>query len=207
MNYFAHLFLAQPNAESCFGNLLGDFRKNVNVHALPEAVQKGLENHYLVGRYTDAHPLTISSKQLFSKQRRRFAGIAIDVLYDHFLIKHWATYSTQSLDSFKQGVFNHLLAQHQYMPERMQNTVSHMVKHDWFAQYESLTGIERALDNIAKRIRFKNSFHGAMQEIEPVLSQLEAHFLHFFPELLDHVKQNAIEQLSTNTVNTESVID
>lgn len=193
MNYFAHLFLAQPNAESCFGNLLGDFRKNVDVNALPEAVQKGLENHYLVDRYTDAHPLTISSKQLFSKQRRRFSGIAIDVLYDHFLIKHWATYSTQSLDNFKQGVFNHLLAQHQYMPERMQNTVSHMVKHDWFAQYESLNGIERALDNIAKRIRFENNFRGSMQEIDCHLSTLEDRFLAFFPELISHVELTAIE--------------
>lgn len=196
MNYFAHLFLAQPNAESCFGNLLGDFRKNVDVNALPEAVQKGLENHYLVDRYTDAHPLTISSKQLFSKQRRRFAGIAIDVLYDHFLIKHWATYSTQSLDSFKQGVFNHLLAQHQNMPERMQNTVNHMVKHDWFAQYESLNGIERALDNIAKRIRFKNSFHGTMEEIDCHLSTIEERFLVFFPELISHVRETAIEHQS-----------
>jgi len=196
MNYFAHLFLAQPNAESCFGNLLGDFRKNVDVNALPEAVQKGIENHYLVDRYTDAHPLTISSKQLFSKQRRRFAGIAIDVLYDHFLIKHWTSYSTQPLDNFKQDVFNHLLSQQQYMPERMQKTVSHMVKHDWFAQYESLTGIERALDNIAKRIRFKNGFHGCMQEIDFHLSTIEERFLVFFPELISHVKDTAIEHHS-----------
>ena len=31
MNYLAHLFLARPTADSQFGNLLGDFRRGVDI--------------------------------------------------------------------------------------------------------------------------------------------------------------------------------
>ena len=74
------------------GNLLGDFMRGVREPDLPEAVRLGLHNHRLVDRFTDHHPLVIESRALFSPQRRRFAGVALDVLFDHFLIRHWSRF-------------------------------------------------------------------------------------------------------------------
>ncbi len=92
MNYFAHLTLARPTVPSKVGNLLGDFMRGVREPDLPEAVRLGLHNHRLVDRFTDHHPLVIESRALFSPQRRRFAGVALDVLFDHFLIRHWSRF-------------------------------------------------------------------------------------------------------------------
>ena len=52
MNYLAHLFLARPTADSQFGNLLGDFRRGVDIKEFGQAVQLGLKNHYEVDRFT-----------------------------------------------------------------------------------------------------------------------------------------------------------
>ena len=73
MNYLAHLFLAQPNADSHFGNLLGDFGGNKQVKQQPIAVQKALANHYLVDKFTDNHPVVKSANNFFSTKHQTLA--------------------------------------------------------------------------------------------------------------------------------------
>lgn len=193
MNYLAHLVLAQPTADSYFGNLLGDFGGHRKVKLLPNAVQNALDNHYLVDRFTDQHPLVKTAKQCFPLERKRFAGIAIDVLFDHFLIQHWQDFHQQPLIAFKHQCFMLLKQRLADMPPRMQQVVRKMICNDWFQEYETLTGIGLALDNIAKRIRFANNFAGAINDIYQHHDALEAAFLEFFPELLNHVQEHNIE--------------
>ena len=89
MNHFAHLVLSQPTVESTVGNLLGDFARGLDQSTLSPAVLAGLKNHRAVDRFTDNHPKVNALKQCFSKKRRRFAGIALDVYFDHLLMRHW----------------------------------------------------------------------------------------------------------------------
>jgi len=193
LNYLAHLFLAKPTADSHFGNLLGDFSKGVDLSALPPTVKEGLKNHYLVDNFTDRHPLIQDGRHLFSKEKRRFSGIAIDVLFDYFLIKHWSTFSTQSFIAFKQQSYR-LLAQNQsMMPAKMRRVTQHMIQHDWFLSYSDLSGIGQALDNIAARIRFENKFSGSIEEIQLHYESLESIFLGFFPELVAYIEHNGCE--------------
>ena len=101
MNYLAHLFLARPTADSHFGNLLGDFRRGVDINTFGNAVRLGLKNHYEVDRFTDRHETVLAAKTLFHKSRRRFAPVALDIYFDHLLIKHWATFTPQGFDDFR----------------------------------------------------------------------------------------------------------
>ena len=194
MNYLAHLYLAQPTADSHFGNLLGDFGGRRYSAQLTDAVKNGLENHYLVDRFTDSHPLVKEAKQYFSPARKRFASVAIDVAFDHFLIHHWHRFNDQPLAEFKQHSYGLLNARQAIMPSRMQQVVTSMTNNDWFKEYETLDGVGLALDNIAKRIRFANNFAGAADDIARHYQQLDAVFLAFFPELVEHVKQMGVEK-------------
>ena len=97
MNYLAHLYLAQPTADSHFGNLLGDFGGKRHVEQLPNTVINGLDNHYLVDKFTDSRRAVKHAKQYFSPERKRFAAVAIDVVFDHFLIVHWQRFNKQPL--------------------------------------------------------------------------------------------------------------
>ena len=197
MNYLAHLYFAKPNADSHFGNLLGDFGGKKHVMQMPIAVKNALDNHYLVDKFTDSHNSVKEAKQYFSAKRRRFASIAIDVLFDHFLIVHWHTFHQQPLAEFKQKSYQLLSERLADMPCRMQKVVTSMTKNDWFKEYESLTGIGFALDNIAKRIRFANNFSGTVEDIDCHYNELEALFLTFFPQLIDHVNQHELENRKT----------
>ena len=193
MNYLAHLYLAQPTADSHFGNLLGDFGGNRHVKQLPITVKNALDNHYLVDKFTDTHPLVKEAKQYFSPQRKRFASVAIDVVFDHFLIQHWQRFNDQPLSDFKQISYRLLGKRTPVMPPRMQSVVKHMTQNDWFKEYETVEGVGVALDNIAKRIRFTNTFSGAADDIASHYTELDTMFLAFFPELIKHVKQRGLE--------------
>jgi len=193
LNYLAHLYLAQPNADSHFGNLLGDFGGKVHAKHLPLTVQYGLENHYLVDKFTDNHEAVKQAKHYFSPQRKRFAGIALDVLFDHFLIRHWSQFNDMPLAQFKQNSYALLNENLSFMPSRMQRVVMRMTQNDWFKEYETVEGIGFALDNIAKRIRFANQFSGSIEDIRRNYAEIESVFLVFFPKLIEHVSLNKIE--------------
>lgn len=88
MNYLAHLFLADDTPESLLGNLLGDFMKGVVKEQFSNSIQQGIELHRKIDSYTDSHPVVRNAKHLISLERRRYAGVLLDVFYDHFLAKY-----------------------------------------------------------------------------------------------------------------------
>ncbi len=195
MNYLAHVFLSQPTAHSVVGNLMGDFRKHIKPDLyLPRDVVKGIENHMQVDRFTDTDPRIIDLKSLFSKKRRRFAGIIIDVSFDYFLIKHWRRYSHQHPDEFIAAVYNHLRNSSHLMPAEMARVTGLMVKNDWFSTYETMEGIGFALDRMSARIRFENSLKGSGEELLENYQSLENGFVEFFPRLKEHIEISHIER-------------
>ncbi|MCK0104891.1 ACP phosphodiesterase [Marinobacter sp. S0848L] len=189
MNHLAHTFLAPDSAEARVGSILGDFTKGIDWAGLPKPVLEGVRHHLAVDNFTDQHPQVLASKQLFSKQRRRFAGVALDILYDHFLLRHWHRYSDFEQTAFIHTVYRELSAQEPVMPPAMIRVTRRMVEHDWFSAYQELDNIGFALDRVAERIRFPNQFTGIIDEIRENERVLEANFLEFFPELQTFARQ------------------
>ncbi|PXX91854.1 DUF479 domain-containing protein [Marinobacter vulgaris] len=189
MNHLAHLFLSPDSPQARVGSLLGDFARGIVPADLPARVRAGLYHHRAVDAFTDRHPDVIASKQLFSPQRRRFAGVALDILYDHYLLRNWQRFSHLDPDTFINQVYAELDANSSLMPEHMQRVTSQIVRHDWFRSYMELDNIGYALDRVAGRIRFRNAFSGIIEEIEEHDSELEHRFLIFFPQLKHFAKE------------------
>lgn len=184
MNHLAHLFLAPPVAEVRVGSLLGDFAHGLDANALPAKVLQGLKHHRAVDAFTDSHPQVLACKSLFSSQRRRFAGIALDVLFDHYLLRHWEQFSPISREQFIAEVYHDLETHQHLMPSNMVAVTQRMIRDDWFTAYQDMETIGLALDRIAGRIRYPNRFEGIIEEIRRNDQELELHFLVFFPELM-----------------------
>ncbi|MEM7561852.1 MAG: ACP phosphodiesterase [Pseudomonadota bacterium] len=194
MNHFAHLVLSQDTVESTVGNLLGDFARGVQIQHLPDKIRAGLENHREVDRFTDQHLLVIELKSCFSKHRRRFSGIALDIYFDHLLIRHWPRFEQRDLDQTIANFYTHMKAGETLMPgENMRRTTRRMVQYDWFGSYRELDSVAESMDRVAERIRFENQFHGAMEDILRHQGTIEQNFIEFFPQLKTHVASCAIE--------------
>ncbi len=195
MNHFAHLALAQPTVESTVGNLLGDFARGVDVAALPPAVRAGLDNHRAVDRFTDAHPLVKEMKRRFSRRRRRFAGIALDIYFDHLLINHWRQLEGGDSDAAIAAMYARLHEGRPLMPgERMRRVARRMIEHDWFGSYRERDAVAEAIDRVAGRIRFRHRFYDAIEDLERQQREIRDGFLEFYPELRRHIKNLALEQ-------------
>jgi acyl carrier protein phosphodiesterase len=190
MNYLAHLRLSPSDAESMVGNLMGDFRKYLGKEDLPDAVKRGIENHLRVDKFTDSNEHILNLKGLFSPQRRRFAGIIIDVAFDYYLTRHWQTFSPVNLDDFIDKSHFNIQSMSKIMPERMQYVMDYMIKEQWLRSYASLDGISEVLNRMSARIRFDNNLAGAIEEVETNYDALDQAFLLFFPQLIDHVESN-----------------
>jgi acyl carrier protein phosphodiesterase len=183
LNHLAHVFLAPDSPEARVGSILGDFTRGVDLSTLPDSVKQGVRHHRAVDSFTDQHPDVLASKQLFSRQRRRFAGVALDILYDHFLLKHWERFSEIERETFIRRIYSELQQQEHLMPDKMARVTRRMVWNDWFGAYSDLENIGYALDRVAGRIRFRNEFNGMITEIRANQEQLEHYFLAFFPDL------------------------
>lgn len=184
MNHFAHLYLAGPTVASRVGNLLGDFARGLDTATLPDPVVAGLEHHRAVDAFTDSHPQVLASKALFSSDRRRFAGIALDILFDHYLLRHWDRFGHCDKELFIGQLYRDLEQGAPLMPADMARVTRHMVAHDWFHAYQDMENVGAAMDRVAGRIRFPHRFDGIIEEIRPLDAELEERFLVFFPDLL-----------------------
>jgi acyl carrier protein phosphodiesterase len=193
MNYLAHLYLAEDSPHAVIGNLLGDFVKGSIAAAYSEEVRKGIELHRKVDRFTDSHAVVRASIKLISPARRRFAGVIVDLFYDHLLAKNWPMYSATPLADFSQNIYQVLKENHELLPERLQNMLPYIIGEDWLTSYRETQAIDRALNRIANRLRKRfgrdNSLLNAVEELDANYQQLESDFHAFFPDLIDYVKR------------------
>lgn len=186
MNYLAHALLSSHSPDAIVGGMLGDFVKGlVPVHYGPE-VRAAILAHRAIDRYTDAHELHRASRALVSAPRRRFAGILVDVFYDHFLVRHWARYSAEPLSEFTQSVYAALQSRLGSLPERLQRILPYMAGDDWLGSYGDLDSVHAALHGIARRFRrFPRAavLLDGIEELERNYAALEQQFLVFFPQV------------------------
>ncbi len=196
MNHFAHLVLSQPTIESTVGNLLGDFARGVDPHLLPEAVRAGLNNHRAVDLFTDSHPLVKEMKHGFSRQRRRFAGIALDIYFDHLLISHWEKFESRDLKPLITDFYQRMSDGQELMPgENMRRVTLRMIEFDWFGSYREIDTVAESLDRVAGRIRFANQFDNAIEDLLRHHETIRDGFFEFYPQLQQHVADQAIESI------------
>lgn len=190
MNYLAHLLLSHETPEAITGAILGDFVKGRTAANWSPGVQAAIRRHRAIDRYTDCHPIPAASRALISPGCRRFGGVLVDMFYDHFLARHWRRYHERALADFAREVYGVLLPQRGQFPARLQRMLPYMAHDDWLGAYADVAAVARALQGMARRLRFPARaapLAGAIDELERNYAALEVHFTEFFPQLRNHV--------------------
>lgn len=85
MDHLAHVVLAGRNPLAVTGALLGDFWRGALDPAWPAALAAGVRLHRRIDTWTDGHPAVLEARAGFDPGFRRYAGIALDVWFDHLL--------------------------------------------------------------------------------------------------------------------------
>lgn len=199
MNYLAHVFLSGRAPEQMVGGLLGDFAKGSIGERYTPGIRAGIHLHRAIDRYTDAHAIPRASRALVEPGRRRFAGILVDVFYDHFLARHWARFCATPLTDYTTQVYAALQRHRAIFPGRLQRILPYMSGDDWLGSYGEIEAVDAALNGIARRFRRfprARALAGAVTELERNYFSLETHFLAFFPQLVQHARARRAELLA-----------
>jgi len=189
MNYLAHAFLADRHPENIIGNLAGDFVKGPLGNEFAPRIRRGILLHRKIDSYTDVHPEVAAMKSAFTRERRRFAGIILDIGFDYYLCRNWNRFSDEPLREFIDTVYAILLRNHRTLPPGLASVAPRLVEGDWLGYYQSLKGTGEILDRVATRFRRENPLKGSIKEIENNHAEFEAGFLRMFPAVIDYAKQ------------------
>ncbi len=168
------------------GNLLGDFVKGKPWDDRFEPViWEAIMEHRHIDVFTDEHPAWKASRDLLDPELRRYAGIIIDVFYDHFLSRNWKQFcSGQSVGEFTKEVYADLERAADHAPKDAMEIIRQMIAEDWFANYRSVNGIEYTLKRISRRSENLSPIDGSVRELKNHFQSMEEHFLQFFPDAL-----------------------
>ncbi len=97
MNHLAHALLAGDDEWLLLCGMLGDFVHGQPVPQLfPSRVIAGIRLHGAIDVYTDAHPEVLAAKAQLPPPYRRYAGILLDMWFDHCLARDFGRWCAPS---------------------------------------------------------------------------------------------------------------
>jgi acyl carrier protein phosphodiesterase len=182
MNYLAHLHLGGQRPGQLLGSLYGDFVKGRLQGQFAPEIEGAIQLHRSIDMFTDRHPLVDVALSRFSLTRRRYAGIVLDVFFDHCLARDWALYADRPLALFTSDVYRVLSSERQ-LPERLAKIAPHMVANDWLGSYQEFEVLEQVLRGISRRLTRPEELAAAMQELRQLYEPLSEDFRLFYPQL------------------------
>lgn len=183
MNYLAHLHLGGPQPAQLLGSLYGDFVKGPLAGRFAPDIEAAIRLHRRIDAFTDSHPLVRASVARFPAERRRYAGILLDLFFDHCLALGWDDYADEPLQCFSARVYGVLAAEAE-LPGRLALIAPRMAAQDWLGSYREFAVFERVLGNLQRRLSRPEGLDGALAELERLYPWLLDDFRTFYPELI-----------------------
>ena len=180
VNHLAHLYLADMTGTSPAGALLGDVVKGRLRGQYPPAIELGIALHRRIDCFTDAHPAVTELAARFDPPYRRYAGIMLDVYFDHLLAREWNALASESLPAFSRRIAGETFNEWPHSPftrARMAGFAERL------AGYRQLAGVERALAHVDARARRATPLRSALTPLRARDVEAMECFEAFFPGL------------------------
>lgn len=184
MNFLAHIYLSGDNDLIKIGNFMADGIRGKHFESYPLEIQKGIILHRAIDTFTDAHPIFRQSTKKLHEKYHHYAGVIVDVFYDHFLAKNWSKYSDEKLDHFVARFYQSLHDNHIDLSERTKGMMPYMIEHNWLVSYQTVEGINRILTQMDQRTKNESKMRFATNELSEFYPEFAEEFTNFFQELI-----------------------
>ncbi|MCC5947243.1 MAG: DUF479 domain-containing protein [Nitriliruptoraceae bacterium] len=184
MNFLAHLLLSGSDPDWRAGGFLGDFIRGPLKGDRPAAIERGIALHRHVDAESDRHPAVREAAQLFPRPCRRWAPVALDVLFDHFLARDFQHWHRQPLTAFSGECYAQLDARRAHFTEPARRFLDRMAEADLLTAYAQRSRVPRALAHIATRARHRNPLAEMDATLADLDTDLHAAFVRLMPTLL-----------------------
>jgi acyl carrier protein phosphodiesterase len=156
VNFLAHALLAGDDPALVVGGVAGDWIKGLLPAGLPDDLARGVALHRAIDSYAESHPAFKQSRARVSSERRRYAGVLVDIFYDHLLARYWADIHHQPLEAFCAGVYRRIEERMHELPAASHPALRLMAREDWLSSYADIEGIADVLARMSRRARQPN---------------------------------------------------
>lgn len=182
------------------GNVLADYITRFrSFDELPESLKKdlwpGIFLHREIDAFTDRHEFVAEARELISPERRRLAGVIVDIAFDLYLTRHWETVcpGEDRETTISRGYATISMVAAQGMSEKTQRLIAHMRADDWFAAYGTWNGMAKTFKGMSLRVpKVAAALVGAEKEVRANDERLSELFLKFYPQLQRFVDQSCV---------------
>ncbi|MGU9866299.1 ACP phosphodiesterase [Kluyvera ascorbata] len=193
MNFLAHLHLAHLANSSLSGNLLADFVRGNPQQDYPADIVDGIYMHRRIDVMTDNLPQVKEAREWFRPETRRVAPITLDVMWDHFLSRHWAQISPEiALSEFTRYARSEVATILPDVPARFLTLNEHLWSERWLERYGEMDFIQRVLNGMASRRPKLDALRDSWHDLDAHYDALETRFWQFYPQMMAQAKNKAL---------------
>ena len=188
MNYLFHLVLSGDNPDIIIGNYIADHIRGTKiVNELPNPVLKGVLLHRAIDAYSDMHPAVRHSVALLKPSHARYASVAVDILYDHFLIKNWRQFVKTPMIKKINSFYALLSDRIDMLPPKSQKVTRKLLQDNWFGLYETFDGLNDVFIGVTKRTHFENALPETVEYLVKYYDELDTDFKVFAHDIFSFV--------------------
>jgi len=182
MNFLAHALLAGDTPALIVGGVVGDWIKGTLPGMLPQDLAKGVALHRAIDVFAESNQAFCRSRTRVSPDRRRYAGVLVDVFYDHLLAKNWAEIHYRPLDEYCDAVYRMIRDRLHDLPITSHPGLNLMAQEDWLTSYAQIDEIADILARMSRRARQPNPLANGEHEF---LADVEGFTGDFYEWLAD----------------------
>jgi acyl carrier protein phosphodiesterase len=165
LNFLAHALFAGDDPALMVGGVIGDWIKGPLPGLLPADLAKGVVLHRAIDSFAESNPAFNQSRSRISGARRRYAGVLVDIFYDHLLARHWHDVHDQPLHVFCNTVYAMINDRLPELPEASHPALQMMDRENLLLSYAHIDGIADVLQRMSRRARQPNPLAQGEQEM------------------------------------------
>ncbi|MCU0370265.1 MAG: ACP phosphodiesterase [Bacteroidales bacterium] len=189
MNFLAHLYLSGKEEDVIVGNFVADAIKGNSLQRFPEGMERGIRLHREIDHYTDQHPVFKASRSRLVPRYRMYAGVIVDLYYDHVLARYWDEYSDEDLAQLVARTYFLLIRRFHLLPPRSRRILPFMITQNWLVGYRDLHVLQRVFNGMSRRTSHQSGMENAIHDLQAGYDLFESEFRAFFPEIIRHIDQ------------------
>ena len=190
MNFLAHIYLSGDSMEILIGNFIGDYVKGKKFTGYPEEVIQGIMLHRKIDSFTDSHSITRSSKKIIAEKYGLYAGIVVDIYYDHFLSANWDLYSEMPLREYIHDRYRLLDSGFSIFPAGVKSWFPYFIKSNWLETYIHFEGLNTVFKRMSYRTSLPDHSDYAVNQLKENYDFLKENFIEFFADMREMVQKD-----------------
>lgn len=185
MNLLAHaVFLPWGDTLRMTGAVIGDCIRGPldspeNIH-LPASLREGIRLHRALDTLSESHPEMLISRNLFPDSNRRFAAIAIDLMGDWVLWRHWREFTPEPNWDFVKRCERAMASHRAELPYAAADWANRILDGHLLTACTSPQGIRTASRRLAGRLTQPDGLQSACETALQKYATIEPHLLEFF---------------------------